>query len=215
MKNKGRIFAGLVCFSLAVALAGAVVIYRFFPRYLFRPVYLVHESGADGVQEAKNVERNARYAEHFRPTEPYLKSLVLHMGWIGGASADRSRDMAVNMKLLRDDGKILAESILIPETGGLRFQEFSLERWVEPGREYSALITFPDSSDIYVTSSFQDIGPGEHSLLEIGGEAVEETLYMRYVYGTYSKKLLMLWFVAMFAAVFMVGERGIFLLKKD
>ena len=207
MKNNGRLLAGLLLFSLAAGVAGTMVIYKFFPKYLFHTVYMIHESGTDGEMEDKNIAGSTQYTEHFYPKLPYLKSIVLHMGSMDEVSEEIAGNMAVDMKLLRDDGKVLAQSSLLPEPmKGFRFQEFPMESWVESGREYRAVITFPDRSDLYITSSLTPIGPGEHAALEINGEESGETLYIQYRYGTYSKKLLAVWFAVFFMAAFMIGE---------
>lgn len=215
MKNKSRLLVGLLILSLASALAGTVVIYKFLPKYLFQSVYIVHESGIGGESELTKIEENTQYTEYFYPTEPYLKSIVLHMGSTGEEPRNLDRNMTVNMKLLRDDGKVLAQSNLpLEAVGGLAYQEFSLESWVGVGKEYRALITFPERSDLHITASKEEIGPEEHSALLINGEKSEETLYMQYLYGTYSKKLLMLWFLVFFVGIFMIGEYGIYRIKE-
>lgn len=208
MKNSRRTLASLLILSFIIALLGAAVLYKVFPETLFKIVYIVHESG--GTEEeliSKNIERNSQYIEYFHPEESYLKSIVLHMGCLGDSSQDSNRNMAVNIKLLKNDGTILTEkNLLLESMKGLRSQEISVESFVETGQEYRILITFPDSGNLFITAGLKEIGPGEHVRLIINGEKAEETLYIQYIYGTYSRKLLMMWFLVFFATVFFIAE---------
>lgn len=217
MKNNCRTLASLLIFSFVIALLGAAVLYKLFPESLFKIVYIVHESG--GTEEEriiKNIQGNSQYIEYFHPEESYLKSIVLHMGCLGDLSQDSNRNMTVNMKLLKNDGAVLTEkNLLLEAIEGLRFQEISVESFVETGQEYRVLITFPDSGNLFITTSMKEIGPGEHVRLMVNGEKSEETLYMQYIYGAYSRKLLMMWFLVFFATVFLIVERWFFIRRKQ
>lgn len=144
----------------------------------------MHESGGtDEELISKDIEGNSQYIEYFHPEESYLKSILLHMGCLGDLSQDSDRNMTVNLKLLKNDSTILTEkNLLLESMKGLRYQEISVESFVETGQEHRILITFPDCDNLYITASLKEIGPGEHVRLTVNGEKSEETLYIQYIY---------------------------------
>lgn len=215
MKNSLKILTVLLAFSLITASVGTFAVYQFFPQYLCYAVYDVHESNLDQRQD-KAVEPGSRFSEYFTPQNSYLKSMVFNAGRIVSQEEQEADDANGNLgdfvdgKLLDSSGKILAESkIMLTDIRENTFCTFNFETWVDTGQQYELSIVFPDSQDLMITFGSEDSGPSEHNVLMINGAESKDNLYLQYVYGSYSKKLLLFWFLIFFLSAYLAGEKFI------
>lgn len=215
MKNSLKILTGLMVFSLITALLGTFVVYRFFPQYLCYAVYDVHESNLYQKQD-KAVEPGSLFSEYFTPQNSYLKSMVLNVSRTSSQEEKEADDARGNLgdfvdgQLLDSSGKILAESkIMLTDIQENTFCTFSFETWVDTGQQYQLSVSFPESPDLMITFGAEDSGPSEHNALMINGTESKDNLYLQYVYGSYSKKLLLFWFLILFLSAYLAGENFI------
>ena len=203
MRNKLMQILKLTCVSCVAALLCTFCIYKFFPQYLCYIVYDVHESQLY-EKEDKLVEANAQYTETFVSTSPYIKAIAFNL-------KERDENAVtgkyIEGKLIDSSGKILAvEQYQLKESIVDIYCEFPFEQWVVPGEAYQFVINFPDCEDVYVTFGPGDVGPAEHIKLTCNGNSMSQNLYLRYIYGQYSKKLLVMWFLVFFISAYMLGE---------
>lgn len=201
---------GIVCM---VSLVCTAIFYRFFPQYLCYQVMAVNESKLYDA-ELYEMEQGASYTEYFKPQRNYLKSIALNLAPRKIKKGDTIYEIKALLK--NKNGKIIEESVFLLENlYASTYCEFKIEKWVKSGEEYLLEIQFPDCEGVYVTFGPSDIGPAEHVQLTEGDTVIDENMYMRYIYGTYSKKLLAFWFVVFFISTYMLGESIAMLVKKQ
>lgn len=193
----------LIIISGLVGLLCTYSLYAFCPRFLCYVVYDVRESDS-ALIENKTVEGNAQYTEYFKPVNSYIKSIYIH---VKSAKAPEDTAERICGTLIDRNGKIVKESFYEIENAIRNlYCEFPIEKWVEDGQEYQFVITFPDCDDIEITFGPCEIGPDEHVRLLYNGEEIDENIFLRYSYGTYSKKLLAMWFLVFFISSYLLGE---------
>lgn len=191
----------LLCAACVISLLCTAAVYRFFPQYLCYIVYDVHESDF-GEREDKQIKANAQYVEKFIPTCNYIKDIAFNLKAREGSNTSEY----ITGSLVDDGGKVLAESRYeLKESEIDVYCEFAIEKWVDVGREYQFVINFPDSEDVYVTFGTNDMSL-EHVQLLCDNEEVEQSMYLRYTYGCYSKKLLAMWFLTFVICAYLLGE---------
>lgn len=210
-KLKNKIFIN-ACISGGIGLVGCIVVYTLFPQLLCRVVQDVHASNLYQKQQM-SVDENISYTECFVPQQySYIKNIILHVvnaeqGKENGDMEDDDQfNLHANMELTDDLGRVLIKKKYTFLGMNEAFIEFPIEKWVIPGKSYKFKVTFTSNVKVYLTCGPADIGPDEHQVLEIDGEKSEKALYMEYVYGTYSKKLLLFWFCAFFSSFSLVVE---------
>ncbi len=201
MKNKLKDIIILCIASGVISVVCTLGVYYLFPQYLCYTTYDVHASDLQGKEE-KSVA-GAEYVETFIPTSSYLKNIAIS---VTTDKSDESYEEYVVGKLTDASGKVIARDSCELSAGmSLEYCEFNIEKWVTPGEEYQLLLDFPEREDVYVTFCAADAGPDEHVKLE-GGLSDAENMYMRYIYGTYSKKLLLIWAVVFFVGAYFLIE---------
>ena len=205
MKSGWKGFFVLLGVSGVLAFLGAYVVYKFFPQYLCYVVYDVSEADLYEKEE-KAVASGAQYTEYFVPQNAYLKSIIVSMG-VKTAKSDMDDGQYVAASLVDEENNVLAESKLWVEASDkLSFCEFEIERWVDSEGVYGLVLEFSDSGGVFVTFVPSDAGPQEHQRLIYENEVLGENIYLQYVYGSFSKKLLAMWFLVFFVSVGLLGE---------
>lgn len=204
MKNKWKSVLLLLGASCLAALVCTFCIYKIFPQYLCYAVYGVSESELY-ESESRRIAPGASYTEYFTPLNAYLKSIAFNLE--SGMGENSGELNYIKGTLLDEEGKAVAKNRILAEASDTSvYCEFPIEKWVEPGRQYRFVMEFPDSGELYVTFGPDDIGPAEHGRLLQGTESADFGMYLRYVYGSYSKKLLALWFLIFFVSAYLLGE---------
>ena len=193
MFDLGKMFA----FGLISAILCTCVIYFFFPQYLCYAVFAVNTSDLY-QKEDRDIYPGAKFVEYFSPQSNYLTGIGINV-------LRENREDVVVGRLLDDRQRVLAESQFTLQDVSY---EFEFNKWVKPGERYLLEIVFPEENENAITTTFGpvDIGPNEHVALYVGDNQMEEALYTRYIYGTYSKKLLAFWFLVFFLCGMVVGE---------
>ncbi len=190
-KRKAMVKTGsfLLC-ALLAGLLGTFVLYRWFPQYLCYTVQDVHAGELYERREA-TLSQGLDYTEYFVPAEGYLKSILVNL--TGETSADRT---LVRGTLSAEDGSVIARSSFrIGDVAGSAYGEFPIEKWVPVGQTCRFTVSFPENTKVSVTFGPEGIGPEEHVSCEWAGKDDGSVMYMRYSYGSYSRKLLAFWFL--------------------
>lgn len=209
MKNKLIDIIILCIISGVISIACTWCVYNVFPQFLCYAVYDVHESNLQ-EKEDKPVS-GQEYVETFVPVNSYIKTIAISV--TTEDNDDVYEDYIVG-KLIDNNGKTLAQDKYEISSGmSLEYCEFEFEKWVMPGEEYQFVLTFPEREDVLVTFCSLDAGPVEHVSLQGGQQSDVENMYMRYVYGTYSKKLLAIWLLGFFIGAYFVVEQISHMLK--
>lgn len=207
LRQNGRKILALSVISLAVGILGSWIVYRFLPQYLCYVVYDVSTSDAS-AHEDREIAPGAQYDEYFVPRNSYIKSIEINLNAAAKGEKEGMNGEAVTGILRDENGKILSERRYTVEADDVRKQiycEFAFETWVRTDRQYQLSLRFPDQEGIVVTFASEG-GCDEHVVLWENGTETEDALYMRYVYGAYSKKLLLMWFLAFFVSAYWLGE---------
>ncbi|MDE6926873.1 MAG: hypothetical protein K2P59_16780 [Acetatifactor sp.] len=198
---------GISLISLAVGILGAWGVYRILPRYL---CYIVYDVSASDAPEHgdREIAPGTRFDEFFVPRNAYMKSIEINLNAAAKGEKEGMNGRAVTGILRDESGKILSEKTYTVREDDTREQfycEFAFETWVRTDRQYQLTLCFPDREGIVVTFD-QEGGCDEHRALWENGAETADALYMRFVYGTYSKKLLLLWFLAFFVSAYRITE---------
>lgn len=210
MKNKLIDIIILCIISGVISIACTWCVYNVFPQFLCYAVYDVHESNLQ-EKEDKPVS-GQEYVETFVPVNTYIKTIAISV--TTEDNDDVYEDYIVG-KLIDNNGKPLAQDEYEISPGmSLEYCEFEFEKWVTSGEEYQFVLTFPEREDVLVTFCSADAGPVEHVSLQGGQQSDAENMYMRYVYGTYSKKLLAIWLLGFFIGAYFVVEQISHMLKE-
>lgn len=200
--RKSLVETGIFLFcALLVGVLGTFVIYRLFPQYLCYTVQDVHASELYERQELE-LSEDICYTEYFAPTRDYIKSIFINLR--GNTKGDETLVSAI---LLREDGDVIARSSFqIEDVHDSAFREFSIEKWVNVGQVYQLVVDFPVDAGVSVAFGPEDIGPEEHVSGELDGGKDVGVMYMQYSYGSYSRKLLVFWFLAFTVSACLIGD---------
>ncbi|MCM1113592.1 MAG: hypothetical protein NC399_10105 [Muribaculum sp.] len=207
MKNSVKTMLILSVISLAAGLLGSGIVYRFLPRYLCYVVYDVSASDSS-AHEDREIAPGAQYDEYFTPRSSYIKSIEINLNAVAKGEKAGMDGGAVTGILRDENGKVLSKKQYTVSGEDVRRQlycEFPFETWVRTDRQYRLSLSFPEKEGIVVTFD-PDGGCAEHVALWENGAETQDALYMRYVYGAYSKKLLLMWFLAFFVSAYFLGE---------
>ncbi len=204
MNKRRQLFLFLIV-ALLISLLCTGVLYFLFPRFLCCPVYSTSESNLYQGEEME-VEGAAELKEFFVPLNNYIKEIAIH---IRKDSEEQMSRIAGTASAVLTDSKdhIAARDRVRLEEGG--FILFDIESWVKPGQKYQLQLTLENCENVYLAAGSKDIGPEEHDFLLKNGQETEKCIYIRYIYGCYTKKLLALWFLTFFCAacVLLCGSR--------
>ena len=197
MKNKMRKLTLLLIGGIVFSLLFTGIIYLFFPQYLCFAVYDVSEGDLYQKEELE-MHSGSRLMEHFVPWNDYLIGVNI------GVKREEN-DNEIIGRLWDNQGKMIAESGFSVRDVAY---EFMFYKWVKPGQEYQLEILLPEEnqSAVIITFGPNDSGAVEHNITYIDGISSDKVLYVRYIYGTYSKKLLAFWLIVFFLCGFMIGE---------
>ena len=187
--------------SVLSAIISIIILFFFFPQYL---CYTVHATSESIIYDAEEVsiEPESIYIETFSPIYSYVKTISIHIG----CNTDLSGQKIVG-QFMDEQGRIIEEcTYQISQDDIYNYAEFKIEEWVKVGHEYKFAIIFPPCEGIKILYGPQSIGPDEHVSLSLDSQLTEDNIYMRYIYGNYSKKLLLLWFLAFFSVEYLIFE---------
>lgn len=190
------IFLGI---SVAAAVLLTGILYYVFPRFLCYSVFAVSEN--DGYSEEKmQPAEMEEYTEEFIPANNYIKEIDIHVQEDAKITDDPTGERLLYATLLDAGGSDVVKDKIPIEKGG--YIQFKIEKWVKAGQKYQLKLMFENCEDILVTLGEEETKPMEHQRFMINDAETKEILYMRYVYGGYSKKLLFMWFISFW---FMAG----------
>jgi hypothetical protein len=197
VKDKIKKTVGIYFFSIVFAVTATIILYEFFPQFLYKMTYDVHESNLY-AKEVREVAPGEAFTETFSPQLSFLTAVGIHI------VRERSDDKVVG-RLYDEAGKLIAEESFMLKDVDYRF---SFMRRLDTDKTYSFEIFFPENNEnsMEVTFGPEGIGPSEHISFSENGEASENIIYMQYVYGTYSKKLLALWGLMFWVAGLIIAE---------
>lgn len=183
--------------AFILALLFTCTCFYFFPQYICTTVYLVNASEVAG-EDWKNIWEDSTFTEEFIPKQKYLTSIGFHVG-------ENEEGNLLLGKLCDISGKVLAEHIVKAEKG---FVTFEIQKWVDTDEKYTFSVTGHESNTGVVPITFGETvkGSEEHVLSWEDGIASRGNLWTQYVYSTYSKKLLLLWFAAFLVVSFWIME---------
>ncbi len=208
--------AALLLFAAIFTVVATGILYFCFPQFLYQLTYDVHESDLY-EQEVREVLPGTVFTEVFSPEQPFVRAIGLHV-------KRESTDDEIVGRLYDESGKLIAQ-----DSFRLRNVEYAFDfrKRLDTGRTYQLEILVPEHNENPVKLTFgpEGIGPGEHIFFQRGGIAGEnqnadirdadvrhvadsqsEILYMQYIYGTYSRKLLGLWVLVFAVTGLMLGE---------
>lgn len=203
--------AALLLFAAVFAAAATGILYLCFPQFLYQLTYDVHESDLY-EREVREVLPGTAFSEVFSPAQPFVKAIGLHV-------ERESTDDEIVGRLYDESGKLIAE-----DSFRLRNVEYAFDfrKRLDTDKIYQLDIIVPEYNENPVRFTFgpEDIGPGEHISFQNGGADAgtenadiqdrstqhTEILYMQYIYGTYSRKLLGLWVLVFALTGLMLGE---------
>ncbi len=201
MKNKIK-NAILLCSGAAVfAILATIVLYQCFPQLLYTVVYDVRQSDLY-EKDVIEVAPGTTYTEIFSPEQPFVQAIGIHV------SRKATEDKVIG-RLYDEGGRLLGEdSFLLSDVD----YQFAFKKKLDTAKTYRLEIIFAEDNEnsLMVTFGPEGIGPSEHISFQNDDQSsdrsAEEILYMEYVYGTYSKKLLALWALVFFISGLVVGE---------
>lgn len=200
---KSKIKTMLIWSALSVLLAGLGVglVMKVFTQYLFYEIYHVSETVL-AVPVDREVEPDSVYEECFVPQSDYLKSISININQLATQELNENLSDYRIQAILKDaSGKVVREAGYTVRAADVReriYCQFSFETLVNPGEQYRLVLVFPKDQTVSVTFGNAEGHPTEHVTLTASGSVVEDAMYVRYIYGTYSKKLLLLWFLVFF-----------------
>lgn len=192
-KMSWKSVAALLLFGAAFTVAATLILYLCFPQFLYQLVYDVHESDLY-EREVREVPPGTVFTETFSPAQPFVKAIGLHV-------ERKSTDDEITGKLYDESGRLIAE-----DSFRLRNVEYAFDfrERLDTDKTYRLEIIVSEHNENPVRLTFgpEGIGPGEH--ISFGSDG--NILYMQYIYGTYSRKLLALWALVFAVAGLMLGE---------
>lgn len=189
--------------ALSVLLAGLGVglVYKVFTQYLFYEIYNVSETVMAAPVDWE-VAAGAQYEEYFVPQSDYLKSISINVNQTATLELnDAPEDYRIQAVLKDASGKVVREAGYMVKATDVReriYCQFNFETWVKAGQQYQLALVFPENQKVSVTFGGETGHPAEHVALNTAGNEIAEAMFVRYIYGTYSKKLLLLWFMVIF-----------------
>lgn len=209
MKNALKRILILSAFSVLTAILGTLLIYKVFPQYLCYEVYDVSEGNVTSYEDRK-VLAGEQYEVIFVPQKEYIKNIAININQsLTAGEMEHSQPYEIAATLTDGQGKVLTEDTYVIKKSDVRtriYCDFVVEKWIKPEEQYLLTIRFPNENSVYATFIGQDACSAEHISLQKNGELCNDILYMRYVYGTYSKKILVLWFAVFFVIFYWIGE---------
>lgn len=201
MRDKVTGLIKMFIFGMIIGVACTCVLYRFFPQYL---CYAVYDVGGDRLSDIENREVNpgTGLTEYFTPNHVFLTGIIVN------AQRQDSEDV-IECRLFNSRRKLLAEDMFTLRDPSY---EFRFNKWVTPGETYQLEITLPESNTGAIITTFgtAEIGTSEHISSYMDDVQTQDTLYIQYVYGTYSRKLLAFWFLMFFLGGIMIWDTKTF-----
>ena len=211
MKNNWTAILKLCILSGVISIVCTWGVYQFFPKFLCYVVYDVHES--DLQEQWDRIISNEEYIETFTPTNSYIKTIAIS---ITTQKGDEEYEGYVVGRLTDGRGKLIAQDKYLLSAGmSHEYCEFEIEKWVTPGEEYQFCLVFPEEENVSVTFCAADAGPAEHVNLQGKQQSETRNMYLRYIYGTYSKKLLAIWLLVFFIGAYLLTEQLIYKEKTE
>ena len=200
MKNKLKIILLCLAVSIVVSCIAGFVIIRCFPQYLYYQVYDEHSSSL--ADEKMVVSSKAEYVENFVPTCQYLKNVAIKPVY-----DELKEESVIQYKLTDGKGNDVVEgAIRLPKVINTEYIVLKIEKSVIPGDTYSLHFKVEGAENVEILCSKGQIGPQEHVSFCKDGVKQEISIFVKYTYGTYSKKLLLLWIAMFFSISFMICE---------
>lgn len=202
MNSKMRKLSLLIAGSFVFSLLSTAIVYRFFPQYLCYTVYDVSEGDLYQIEELE-IYPSGHLMECFLPTNDYLMGADIAVKREENGSEFKDNELIG--RLLDNQGRKIAESSFSVRDINYRF---TFQEWVKPGQEYRLEITLPEEnqSAVVIISGPCDTAASEHTVTYIDGELSDISPYISYIYGAYSRKLLVFWLLVLFLCGLMIGE---------
>lgn len=202
MNNKMRKLFLLIAGGFVFSLLSTGIVYRFFPQYLCYTVYDVSEGDLYQMEELE-IYSGRQLTECFIPTNDYLMGADIAVEREENNSEPNYNELIG--RLLDDQGRKMAESSFSVRDINYRF---TFQEWVKLGQEYRLEITLPEENQSAVVVIFgpNDTAATEHTASYIDGELSDISPYISYIYGAYSRKLLVFWLLVFFLCGLMIGE---------
>ena len=201
MKSKFKSMLILSALSVLLAGLGIGLVYKVFTQYLFYEIYNVSETVMAAPVDWE-VAAGAQYEEYFVPQSNYLKSISINVNQTATLELnDTPQDYRIQAILKDASGKKVKEAGYTVKATDVReriYCQFSFEKWVKAGQQYQLSLVFPENQKVSVTFGGETGHPAEHVALKESENEITEAMFVRYIYGTYSKKLLVLWFMVFF-----------------
>lgn len=201
MKSKLKLMLILSALSVLLAGLGVGLIYKVFTKYLFYEIYNVSETVMTAPTDWE-VAAGAQYEEYFVPQSDYLKSISININQTATLKLNDNPQNYHIQAILKDaSGKVVKEAGYTVKATDVReriYCQFSFETWVKAGQQYQLSLVFPENQQVSVTFGGETGHPAEHVALKAAENEIADAMFVRYIYGTYSKKLLLLWFMVFF-----------------
>ncbi len=201
MKYSKKYAIKICILSFILSMVGMFVLYFFFPKMFCNYVYDVH-TNYSGDEEYKPEESHKEYQEIFIPTYNYIKNINVYI-----LCNEQTVNQNVFVCLVNEKGNtIRQETFTISSNNNIYDLVFEVEKWVSPEERYKLVLSMESTENMYVPLGLYDNKTPEHVELLADNESVESNLYLQYVYGTYSKKRLILWFIAFYISAFFIVD---------
>lgn len=181
-----RVVSVLIPFAAALLCTG--ILYYFFPSLICHTVYMVEEYGTDAMDEYPMQEKEI-IERTFTPSGNYLKAVGIHVALEGAANDEKWEGLTTKAQLYQGDRRVAEGKESVTSNG---FVEVPIEKWVDSGKAYRVVFSFETDKAIN---------------LKMGADGI----YMQSIYGSYSRKLLVLWFLAFWCIAgffWQDGDRG-------
>lgn len=194
--NKKYVVCVCAC-AILMGLSGMAISFYFFPKYICETVYMVNTSELE-KQNWVEISEETSLSEEFIPKQKYLECINIHVG-------ENEEGNLLLGKLTDENGKVLEEHTIEAESG---FVEFKVQQWVSTEKKYTLFIAGHKGNKGGVPVTFGETvkGPIENISSWEGDVESKGTLWTQFVYHTYSRKLLVAWFLILFAISFLVIE---------
>ena len=180
--------------SFVLSMIAMAVLYFFFPKLFCNHVYDVHTNYGMG-EEHKPGEWHGEYREIFVPSYNYI-DVYLHC-------EQQIENYQVTVQLLNEQEKtIKKETVTISSQTGTYILAFEIEKWVQAGNTYKLVLSMGDTEPAFMPLCSYEYKTPEHVSLLMDNKETEDNLCLQYIYGTYSKKRLLLWLPAFYIASF-------------
>lgn len=209
MKSKLKTMLILSVFAIVVAGFGTALVYKVFSQYLFYEIYNVSESIMTTPQD-REITAGTQYDEYFIPQSDYIKTIGININQVATLELNDNPESYRIIGILKDEtGATIKETCYTIKAEDVReriYCRFNFETWVKTGRQYRLSIVFPQNQNVSVTFGGDTGHPAEHVALRADGSEIAEAMYLQFIYGTYSKKILLLWFMVFFLTAYWIGQ---------